>query len=87
MVRERLCELEIPYLLRSAGRTRIADWVPPFLRDTLNLDQEPDQHNRINLLQRAGRVSIPYLADPNTGEEMGESQDIIRYLDATYAGE
>ena len=84
-VRERLCELEIPYILRSAGRTRVSDWMPPLVRDTLKLQQEPDQHNRIDLLERAGRVSIPYLADPNTGEELGESQDIIRYLDATYA--
>jgi glutathione S-transferase len=59
--------------------------MPPLVRDTLKLQQEPDQHNRMDLLERAGRVSIPYLADPNTGEEMGESQDIIQYLDATYA--
>ncbi|MBT8092408.1 MAG: glutathione S-transferase N-terminal domain-containing protein [Gammaproteobacteria bacterium] len=84
-VRERLCELEIPYILRSAGRTRITDWVPPLVRDAMNLEQDPDQHNRKELLARAGRVSIPYLADPNTGEEMGESQDILCYLDDTYA--
>lgn len=84
-VRERLCELEIPYILRSAGRTQMSDWVPPFVRDAMNLEQDPDQHNRVELLRRAGRVSIPYLVDPNTGDEMGESQDIIRYLDATYA--
>ncbi len=52
----------------------------------MNLEQDPDQHNRKELLQRAGRVTIPYLADPNTGEEMGESRDILRYLDETYAG-
>ena len=84
-VRERLCELEIPYILRSAGRTRVSDWVPPLVRDRLKLQQDPDQHNRKDLLERAGRVTIPYLADPNTGTEMGEAQDIIRYLDATYA--
>ncbi|MBT8086603.1 MAG: glutathione S-transferase N-terminal domain-containing protein [Gammaproteobacteria bacterium] len=86
-VRERLCELEIPYILRSAGRTRLADWVPPLVRDAMRLEQDPDQHNRKALLERAGRVSIPYLADPNSGEEMGESQDILRYLDGMYAGE
>ena len=36
------------------------------------------------LLKRAGRVSIPYLVDPNTGIEMAESEDIIRYLIDTY---
>jgi glutathione S-transferase len=84
-VRERLCELELPYILRSAGRTRLSDWVPPVIRDAIGVHAEPDQHNRKELLLRAGRVSIPYLVDPNTGVEMAESQDIIRYLDTTYA--
>lgn len=84
-VRELLCEFEIPYILRSAGRTRISDWVPPVIRDSLNLQSDPDLENRKALLKRAGRVSIPYLVDPNTGEEMAESQEIIRYLNSTYA--
>ena len=84
-VRDLLCELEIPYILRSAGRTRVADWVPPPVRDSVNMRSVPDQHNRKVLLERAGRVSIPYLVDPNTGEEMAESEDIIRYLTETYA--
>ncbi len=84
-VRDLLCELEIPYVLRSAGRTRLADWVPPVLRDSLNLQAEPDLENRKALLARAGRVSIPYLVDPNTGVEMAESDDILRYLKETYA--
>lgn len=84
-VRDLLCELEIPYILRSAGRTRLADWLPPVVRDSMQLQSEPDLHNRKVLLQRAGRVSIPYLIDPNTGEEMAESADIIHYLTETYA--
>jgi len=31
-------------------------------------------------------VMVPYLIDPNTGEEMFESQAIQRYLKQTYAG-
>ena len=85
LVRDLLCELEIPYVLRSAGRTRVADWVPPPVRDSLNMQSDPDQKNRKALFERAGRVSIPYLVDPNTGEEMAESEDIIRYLTETYA--
>ncbi len=84
-VREALCELEIPYILRSAGRTRVSDWIPPVIRDALNMRGEPDLHNRQELIVRAGRVSIPYLADPNTGEEMAESERIIAYLNETYA--
>ncbi len=34
---------------------------------------------------RSGKMMVPYLADPNTGDEMFESADIVRYLRATYA--
>jgi glutathione S-transferase len=34
---------------------------------------------------RSGRMMVPYLVDPNTGIEMFESADIVRYLEATYA--
>lgn len=36
------------------------------------------------LLQRTGRQTVPYLVDPNTNEEMFESNDIIEYLLKTY---
>lgn len=84
-VRDLLCEMEIPYVLRSAGRTRLSDWIPPVIRDTLRVRAEPELHNRKVLLERAGRVSIPYLVDPNTGTELAESDHIIRYLLDTYA--
>ncbi len=35
--------------------------------------------------ERAGKVMVPYLVDPNTGTAMFESADIVRYLHATYA--
>jgi glutathione S-transferase len=84
-VRDLLCELEIPYILRSAGRTRVSDWVPPAIRDSLSMSSDPDLENRRALLERIGRVSIPYLIDPNTGKEMAESEEIIQYLTDTYA--
>ncbi len=84
-VRDLLCELEIQYVLRSAGRTLLSDWVPPPVRDTLKLQTEPDLYNRKVLLERAGRIAIPYLVDPNTGAEMFESEAIVRYLEDTYA--
>jgi glutathione S-transferase len=34
---------------------------------------------------RSGKMMVPYLVDPNTGREMFESADIVKYLDATYA--
>lgn len=33
---------------------------------------------------RSGKMQVPYLADPNTGAEMFESADIVRYLHDTY---
>ncbi len=35
---------------------------------------------RETLIERAGRAQFPYLVDPNTGVEMYESDDIVRYL-------
>jgi glutathione S-transferase len=84
-VRDSLCELELPYLLRSVGRSRSGDWVPPALRDAFSITAEPGTRNRQLLLERAGRISIPYLVDPNTGQELAESADIVEYLNQTYA--
>lgn len=84
-VRDLLCELELPYVLRSVGRAQGADWVPPVLRDALSVTGEPGTRNRQELFDRAGRISIPYLVDPNTGAQMAESEQIVEYLEATYA--
>lgn len=84
VVRERLCELELPYVLRSCGRSTAADWLPPALRDAMRWQHEPQTLNRRTLKERAGGVSIPYLVDPNTGTELGDSARIVEYLDATY---
>lgn len=39
---------------------------------------------RPDLIDRGGKMMVPYLIDPNTSTEMYESDDIIRYLWATY---
>jgi glutathione S-transferase len=36
-------------------------------------------------VERSGRMMVPYLVDPNTGVEMFESADIVRYLEDRYA--
>ena len=36
-------------------------------------------------VKRSGKMMVPYLADPNTGQAMFESADIVRYLEQTYA--
>lgn len=65
LVRERLCELELPYVLHNVAR---------------------NSAYRAAFVARSGKMMVPYLADPNTGVEMHESADILRYLDATYGG-
>ena len=85
LVRERLCELEIPYLLRQTGRSEALDWVLPPIRNRIAPDYQPGQRNRQVLLDRTGKVAVPYLVDPNTGVEMFESGEILQYLDDTYA--
>jgi len=39
---------------------------------------------RDEVRRRGGKALFPYLVDPNTGQEMYESDDIVRYLFATY---
>jgi glutathione S-transferase len=39
---------------------------------------------RDELKKRGGKVQVPYLIDPNTTEEMYESDDIIAYLESQY---
>jgi glutathione S-transferase len=36
-------------------------------------------------VKRSGKMMVPYLVDPNTGQAMFESADIVRYLEETYA--
>ncbi len=42
---------------------------------------------RQELVERGGKMQVPYLIDPNTGTEMYESDDIVAYLTAQYGGE
>ncbi len=39
---------------------------------------------REELVKRGGKAQFPYLVDPNTGKEMYESDEIVRYLYAAY---
>jgi glutathione S-transferase len=84
MVRECLCEMQIPYILRSCGRTELGEWLLPPIRDVLNIVPNSELANRKTLQQKAGRMAIPYLIDPNENVQMFESAKIIEYLEATY---
>ncbi|MEZ5571577.1 MAG: glutathione S-transferase N-terminal domain-containing protein [Halioglobus sp.] len=84
LVRELLCEMEIPYIVRNCGRTKLGEWLLPAMRDRLNIQPHSDVENRRALQDSEGKVSIPYLYDPNTEQGMFESADIMDYLRATY---
>ena len=83
-VRECLCELEIPYILRSCGRTEVGEWLLPPIRDALNIVPSSELTNRKALQEKAGRMAIPYLIDPNQNVALFESAKIVAYLQATY---
>lgn len=83
-VRERLCELELPYVLKNTPKGRMSDMGPPVFRDKIFKGPLATTRNRAWLAEQTGKVQVPYLVDPNTGVAMYESADIIRYLDRTY---
>lgn len=64
IARERLCELQLPYVLHNVGKR---------------------SQQRRAFVARSGKMQVPYLVDPNTGEEMFESANIAAYLERTYA--
>ena len=40
---------------------------------------------RAALVERGGKMQVPYLIDPNTDRALYESDDIVAYLEAQYA--
>jgi glutathione S-transferase len=84
-VRERLCELELPYRLRNFAKSRWEEMGPPFVRARLFPNAPLTQTNRVRMRELTGRSQVPYLIDPNTQAAMYESSDIVRYLERTYA--
>ncbi|MCB1702638.1 MAG: glutathione S-transferase N-terminal domain-containing protein [Pseudomonadales bacterium] len=83
-VRELLCEMEIAYILRNCGRTELQEWLLPPVRSALKITPRSTLENRLQLQDLEGRVSIPYLYDPNTETGLFESADILQYLSDTY---
>lgn len=83
-VRARLCELEIPYILRNTPKGATTDLGPPFFRDKLFKGPKGTTRHRQFLAETTGKVQVPYLVDPNTGVAMYQSADIVKYLDKTY---
>lgn len=83
LVRETLCELGIPYILRNGGRQQPGKY--GLLGPKPGPDQEPVPGTaRDDLLRRTGKVQFPYLWDLNTEQGLFESADITSYLRETY---
>jgi glutathione S-transferase len=84
LVREMLCELELPYLLINLGKQQLADMGPANFHMTLKPYHPLPNTKRDEFFKVHGNVQVPYLEDPNTGAAMFESQDIVAYLKKTY---
>lgn len=85
LVRERLCELEVPYVLHNLGKEQFADLGSAKMRVKPGPYKPVRGGKREAFLKRLGRVQVPYLEDPNTGVSMFESADILAYLNKQYA--
>ncbi|KEF31019.1 MAG: glutathione S-transferase [Gammaproteobacteria bacterium] len=86
LVREKLCEMEIPYTLHNIGKEHWTEIGPARQRIKPGAYQPQPGGKRDAFFQQHGRVQVPYLEDPNTGEALFESSRILKYLDATYGG-
>lgn len=84
LVRERLCELELPYRLHNVAKERWQDMGPAVFRLKPGKYVPIDGGKRASVFAEQGRVQVPYLVDPNTGVSLYESQAILKYLNATY---
>lgn len=84
-VRERLCELELPYILHNLGKEHWTELGPAVQRLHFGPYKPIPGGKRDRFMQQYGRVQVPYLEDPNTGAALFESEDILAYLDKTYA--
>ncbi|CAK9001318.1 GST N-terminal domain-containing protein [Durusdinium trenchii] len=74
-VREALCVLELPYVYRTA----------PKFNSVKRKEYKRRFGNMLSLARKnSGLIQIPLLEDPNTGEVLLESADIIEYLFRVY---
>lgn len=85
LVREKLCELEIPYTIHNLGKEHWTEIGPAKQRIKPGPYTPIPGGKRDAFFQVYKRVQVPYLEDPNTGEGLFESSRILKYLDATYA--
>ena len=83
-VREKLCELELTYILINLGKQQFSDMGPAQFHWSLKPYKPLPNTKRDEFFKQHGNVQVPYLMDPNTGIDMFESKDILRYLEERY---
>lgn len=83
-VREKLCELEIPYTLHNLGKEHWTEIGPAKQRLKPGPYEPIPGGKRDAFFQQHGRVQVPYLEDPNTGKALFESARILDYLNGEY---
>ena len=85
LVRERMSELELAYVVHNIGKEQFADMGPAVMRVKPGPYKPKPGGRREQVLAKYGRVQVPYLEDPNTGTKLYESRKIIEYLEREYA--
>ncbi|MGR5141947.1 glutathione S-transferase N-terminal domain-containing protein [Photobacterium sp. DNB23_23_1] len=84
LVREKLCVLELTYILINIGKQQISDMGPANMRWSLKPYHPLANTKRDEFFKLYGNVQVPFLMDPNTNKAMFESKDIVGYLEQTY---
>ncbi|WP_111497527.1 glutathione S-transferase N-terminal domain-containing protein [Marinobacter bohaiensis] len=85
LVRERLCELELPYRLHNLGKEHWSEIGPARRRIKAGPYEPIPGGKRARFFEEHQRVQVPFLEDPNTGAALFESAAILDYLDQQYA--
>lgn len=83
-VREKLCELEVAYHLINLSKQQMADLGPATQRLHFGDYRPLPGSKRDHFLAEFGRVQVPFLIDPNAGQSLFESKEILAYLTRTY---
>jgi len=84
LVREKLCELEVPYTLHNLGKEHWTEIGPAAQRIKPGPYTPIPGGKRDAFFKAHGRVQVPYLEDPNTGAGLFESARILAYLQTQY---
>lgn len=85
LVRERLCELEIPYTVYNLGKEHWSEIGPARQRIKPGPYRPIPGGKRDQFFQQHQQVQVPYLEDPNSGQGLFESVRILRHLESRYA--